>query len=845
MHRFRVETTWLQLLLAVVVTTTGRLSASEKAQSAQLSSRNGEVPFCYLRGSTRQWPIIQGNLGPDVSFGLSAQQGNDVIASGERLAFSGLTISVTSKGRLSIESEKDSDSAAFQLSVSLSRSGKLSDQQTLNVRPAPPHRPISYVSDLVDDLIRIFYDSKSGRFRPIEKSGFDQYFRRLQAQGIMRLIVWQSPFPFMADPKDHSDKDWSRYKQQTRAILDSEELTAAMRGPKLQSWKWMRMTMALRLMPEFGEMLAQSAAEHGIKLTASFRPFEPALTKYYEVPAFDAEGRWLWGFLPAAWPAVNYHPEELCFANQRTILKKMGRVAEADPASIELTHVENAKEFAERVQHGKSGLRIVASHFAPIADDSFVLVGGVKGGFALKRYRDIAKHAKRHQLELSDFTVSIKGDTVRIAGLHVPADYRFLIISRREESDEMPLVTVGHPIIVRSRAGNRIGRVNVYRVLDASDPDAASTRVAGITPDGMYRTTFQAIENSIDRLGAMPDPKRLSQITFVVDLGADWSVEMLDFQRPGTRQIAVTQLNSFLKHPAFDEIFINTRSHCQLAATEADAFETEGGIERLEKYRLKRQPYRHLGIDRASAPISLASNKRMMALTESSETIEQITTWQDDEWEGPCQSSESPFVWRYQRNRAVADGLRQLFVDLEREFPGVRIRAVIPPNESVIRTVQTGLNQMPKPDGGVYGANYFRHVRGSLNHIPAIGEGMAMVDLSGLSVEPVFLGMRFAPDTGPVNLYLRECFRALAMNNGSRFRGPRSFFYEAQETLRDPYREKFRPKRERIICDLLSRRDEIREVILYEAADWTYFIPISDVDYTESRFLDRCGEVNK
>ena len=831
--------------LLIVVAVGGRLAADERTNVAQLSSRNGEVPFCYRRAGQRQWPIIDGKLGPGASVGLTARQNSKVVAAGKRLAFSGLTISVTSAGLLRIDSEQETDSAAFQLIVSLTQPGKPPVKQTLNIRPAPPNRPISYVSDLVDDLIRIFYDSKSGRFRPIQKTGFDQYFRRLQAQGITRLIVWQSPFPFATDPSNHSNEDWSRYEQQARAILQNEELSQGMTGPKLASWKSMRMTLSLRLTPEFGEMFSKSATEHEIKLSASFRPFEPALTKYYEVPAFDADGRWLWGFLPTAWPAVNYHPEELCFANHHTILKRMSRTAEAEPTSLELTNVDNANEIAERVSKGQSGLRIVASHFAPIDDGSFVLVRRTNGDFTLQRYRDVARQSRQHQVELTGFEVVVKGDSVRIEGLRVPEGYRFVIISRHEDSDDMPRAAIGEPIIVRSRAGNRLGRVNVYRVLDHADPDAGSTRIAGITAEGQYRTTFQAIENSIDRLGAKPDPSRLSKISFVVDLGADWSVEILDFQRPGTRQIAVTQLKSFLAFGAFDEIFINTRSHCQLAATEADAFEAKGGIERLEKYRLKGRNYRHLGIDRAFAPISLASNKRMQALAISADTIEQITTWQDDEWNEPCQSPDSPFVWRYERNRAVADGLRQLFVELEHEFPGVRIRAVIPPNESVIRTVRKELDRMPKPDGGFYGEEYFRHVRGSLNHIPAIGEGMAMVDLSGLSVEPVFLGIRFAPDPGPVDVYLKECFRALATNYGSRFRGPRSFFYEAQETLRAPYAKNFRPKREQIICDLLSRRDDIREVILYEAADWTYFIPMSDIDYTSYGFLDRCGELAK
>ncbi len=800
-----------------------------------------EAPFCYEQAGLRSWPIFSRPLKQGDAVTLTARRKGEVLASGKTLKFSGLAVSISDSSKLTIDARivtPKNPPPQFELEVALHRPGHPVQSQRLEVRPAPPPRPISYLADLVDDLVNIFWDAQAGRFREIEKSGFDQYFRRLQAHGVNRLIVWQSPFPFSVDPRRLPAEDWSRYQKQAHAILNSEELTRGLAGRKLPPWKWMRMTMRLRMMPEFGAMLSRSAMDHGIRLTASFRPFEPALTKYYEVPAFDEHGSWLWGFLPAAWPAVNYRPQDMCFANFRTLLKKMGRAPEAEPESIEFTHVGNAKKMADRLAHGDSGLRIVASQFPPIAADSFVLVRHAKGDFALRRYREIADQAEARQVELSGFEVSARGDVVRISKLRVPQGYRFLILSRGSESAEMIQAAMGHPIVVRSRAGNRLGRVNVYRVLDPSDPAAALTRIAGITPGGSYRTTFQAITNGIDRLGAKPAPERLARLSFVVDLGADWSVEMLDFERVGARRMAIAQLKTMLAHPAFDEIFINTRSHCQLAATMADDFYGDGGIEPMENYRLKRIPYRHLGIDLAFAPISLASNPRIVALASKAKTVEQITHWQDNEWIGPCQSPSSPFAWRYERNRAVASGVRKLLVDLEREFPGVRIRAVIPPSEGVIRAVQRGLDQMPKPGGGVYGRVYLKAIRSSLNHIPGIGEGMAMVDLTGLSVEPVFLGIRYAPDPGPLDLYLRECFRDLAKNRGSNFRGPRSFFYEAHETLRGKNKDAMRKKREAIILKLLSHQDEIKEVILYEAAAWTDSLPLSDPYLCGHGYLD-------
>src|SRR6185295_6128759 len=116
----------------------------------------------------------------------------------------------------------------------------------------------------------------------------------------------------------HHPEHWQRYAGQARAIIDSRELDEVFARHKgLPNWQWLEFIMALRLNSDAGPMFVRSAAEHGISLTASFEPFESALTKYYEVPTFDADGNYLWGFLPLAMPAVNYAPEEICFAHYR------------------------------------------------------------------------------------------------------------------------------------------------------------------------------------------------------------------------------------------------------------------------------------------------------------------------------------------------------------------------------------------------------------------------------------------------------------------------------------------------------------------------------------------------
>ena len=46
-----------------------------------------------------------------------------------------------------------------------------------------------------------------------------------------------------------------------------------------------------------------------------------------------------------------------------------------------------------------------------------------------------------------------------------------------------------------------------------------------------------------------------------------------------------------------------------------------------------------------------------------------------------------------------------------------------------------------------------------------------------------------------------------------------------------------------MICHLLAQQKEIGEVILYEAADWLYFLPLADTDLCGHGFLDRCEKV--
>ena len=102
-----------------------------------------------------------------------------------------------------------------------------------------------------------------------------------------------------------------------------------------------------------------------------------------------------------------------------------------------------------------------------------------------------------------------------------------------------------------------------------------------------------------------------------------------------------------------------------------------------------------------------------------------------------------------------------------------------------------------------------------------------MLDLNGLRAEPMFLGLRDLPDEGPVSLFVERYQSNQSDNHGSLYRGPKSFFYEAQYTLRFKDKNAAKLRRDEIIRNLLAQPD-INEVILYEAANWIYGLSIDD-----------------
>jgi len=791
----------------------------------RLSGRNTEVPFAYRTGGSRSWPVLLGSSRVRVSLQLQRRVDNKVVDKGSRVDFEGVTATINRGNRLQVTAEPGA-TARFELELKLAV-GDESHVQPIRLQPAPPDRPICYVSDLVDDLIRIFWDAKSRRWRPITRDAFDQFFRRVQCQGMNRLIVWPGPFPTLTDPANYPAEDWDRFAACARAILDSPELERGMAAASgLPSWNWLGLIMRLRLDPSIMRMYARSAHAHGIRLSASFRPFEAALTKYYVVPSFDDDGGWLGNFLPLASPTTQFHPDRVGFAHYRVLLERMGRPDAARLESIEFTGVPRARMLASRFDQDHRDLLLRASPVAPIDSTSLVLVRQPDNSYRLRPYAEIRERVESKLPELKGWTLEATSDTsLKLGGIDLPAGTRFVWLEAATDFGRTAELPADGGLVLRAAAGNRLGRVNVHWVLEGNDVEARQTRIVGVPVDGSYRTEFQAIEASHALLLKRGATRvALAANRLVVDLGPDWSVEMVDFDQPEARREAIAEVATQLALPAWDEIFINTRSHTQLAASTGDG---PLGLKSILEYRRAGRTYTHLGIDRASAPRGLAEHAPLH---------EPMTTWQPGEWTEACPADDRELPWRFHRSRAIARGVRRLLEDFEAKFPNTRIRAVVPQRAAVERAVRNGLDSTRKPDRSFYGAAFYRHIWGSNNHIPSIGEGMAEIDLSGLRVEPVFLGIRYLPPPGPLTLFLDRCCADMAGNRGSSFRGPRSFFYEAQETMRASDRAATRRRREEIIKQLLARRDEVGEVILYESADWLYFLPRSDVHgYLDNR----------
>ena len=202
----------------------------------------------------------------------------------------------------------------------------------------------------------------------------------------------------------------------------------------------------------------------------------------------------------------------------------------------------------------------------------------------------------------------------------------------------------------------------------------------------------------------------------MIDLGDPYSVEMIDLQRPAARANVLREMKTLLDLEAVDELFVNTRSHVQLAAYQGDG---DAGIQPLVNYRQARKGYTHLGIDRAYAPISLAEDPVLREWAADPALVERITTWQPGEWEGDCQDPDtrSGGVTRATGPWPMAPGAANR---LQPRSPALHPRSCPDGAEAAARPRR---HRGPATSDGTRTA---RRASGARSTIHSIGEGMAM-----------------------------------------------------------------------------------------------------------------------
>jgi hypothetical protein len=809
-----------------------------------LTRRNLEAPFCYAPGAERSWPVLSGELHRGAKVSLAALQGGKVVAEsrGRSLRWGDLRTGFGRDGKLRVRSNNPAEKAWFDLRISVQSGGVTVQSQTVQLRAASPNRPIAYYADFGDDLINIFGLGFGGARPPLhhqlreggapvgtpatrtagalpvfDKEGFDQYFRRLQCQGVAREILWLSPFSLVTDASAYEPSDWSEFVERANAIVRSPEIAAIqMKAEKFSSWGWVRDLMVFRLDRRMHQALSDSAIAHGISLSLSYRPLEQAVSKYYEIPVFDSQGTFLDMYQPLASPAVNAHPDRVGFAHYREVLRQMGRGEEAEPTEIELECAGDPGEFLAAVHAKGHNLRLLAARYAPIQPDSFVLVRQPGGAYDLVPWRAIQAKAERRRQPITGFTVERgSGNTVRLTGTRIPPDASFLLIDSPGEGSPLNLDN-RHPARLRNRAGLPLGRnVTYFSYPDQLTDELKKTQTGGITADGEFNPVFFAAEAAANQAYKAAAGQDLRRAVLVIDRGERYATEMVDFTLPQARAGAIREILAVFKYPAFRSLYINSRSHTQLAGDSRDG---DDGVQPLAHYNPPRRGS-HLGLDLAYAPRYAGRDEALAAAPLSA-----IANHSHGEWLGQCQTAAScGHPWRLARNRFVAEGIRNLVLELARALPNQPpLQVVLPESETVSRE----MSRFPA-------AGMVPHTAGRYNYIQNIGEGMAMLDLAGSDAAPVLLGAGAFVSPAVLDRFLDTALKDLSGNRASQYQGPKSIMYEGQYALTD---EKGRAAREAAMCTMLSRPAELAEVVLYEAADWTYRLPWDGFD-----FLDRCA----
>lgn len=660
-------------------------------------------------------------------------------------------------------------------------------------------------ADFWDDLIVLLKQS-NGTWKNPTPAIFDDYFSTLKGIGISRLVVWESGLPMLLNLEDEycgagktsetglgSCDDWKLHKQRINALVSA-------RYELLGTWQnviELRRTQLANM--GLISMVRAAAARAGVSLSFSYRPVDPAISLYYQIPVVSRSFIVREPFLPFASPEVNYYPEQLGQAHYRRLMMQ-GRESN-DPVRKRATL--STIQIPSYPNGPLPKLRIVGSRNPPYAPSSKVLQEQTDKSYRLVPYSSVKDYVEArpyNRYVAKGFTTRFaSGKGLLIEGVSIPEDYPYIWIENAGGAgDPVPVFPAQNPVRFWSQAGTELGRLHQYYSLDKSVDPSEQTWVANVTASGGLLPERQVGQNSLDIANAQLAGKvPLNKGTLVINRGEFFTSEILDFRRPTARAHAIRFMKRALQE-GYDEVLINSRTHAALPGY----------------------------INTAYTNYWFFSDAAFTTLVQNDTQVTKLTTFDggfgyyapgsvylpNEIMPGShCQKSTCQFQFRYNRNVQMAVGLEALAKDtavLSASVQAKTPRMLITPREETTLSFAS------------QGVSYT-----SINHDPKVAEGFSLVRLNNTNVEPVYLGVRDLPSETHANMIIQGLVDDLADRRSSNYLGPMTFFNESHVPLVNNKNNQstytnLTAKRRAIICETLKNSSAVHEVLVYESAEW-------------------------
>ena len=141
----------VQARISIVLWGTVLVAPLAAEERLRLAGRNTETPFAYRAAGERSWPITLGPPDTKAALELQLRQEEQIVERGTQIRVGNVSATLTPTLQLRVVAGARS-TAKFSLPVRLV-SGHRVETHGLRFQPAPVDPRISYIPDLVDDLI--------------------------------------------------------------------------------------------------------------------------------------------------------------------------------------------------------------------------------------------------------------------------------------------------------------------------------------------------------------------------------------------------------------------------------------------------------------------------------------------------------------------------------------------------------------------------------------------------------------------------------------------------------------------------------------------------------------------